>query len=174
MTFRSTSLTGRRAAPTDDPSCRRRVVGSCESRAETSPQTGAADARRPSLQCGRRFEAGLGPGSRRRQERGRKRLSERRDGHEADAVGAALPSLAGVGPGHAPRGHDRALEAEASRFAQPALDAGDRAQLAEQADLAESDGPGRTGRSRSEDASAIANGRSSAGSSTRSPPARLA
>ena len=50
------------------------------------------------------------------------------------------PSRLGFRPGQTSRRHDRALEAEAGRLPQPALEAGHRAELAEQADLAEGNG----------------------------------
>ena len=72
---------------------------------------------------------------------------------------------AGCGPGH-----DRPREPEPCGLAQPPVEAADRAQLAQQPDLADRDrAVDRAGRSRSDEASASASGRSSPGSLDRQP-----
>ena len=89
------------------------------------------------------------------------RVAERRDGDDLEAVDgrrrAAPAAAAGRSPGRSRAGRPRAAGARARP----------RPQLAEQADLADRDGPGATGRSRRDEARASASGRSRPGSSTR-------
>ena len=98
--------------------------------------------------------------------RSRREASDAADGPRPSTIGrAASPAprrgtIARANPSRA---------ASRSRRSRPAH----RPQLAQQADLADRDRPGGTGRSRSDDARASASGRSSAGSSTVRPPARL-
>ena len=89
--------------------------------------------------------------------RRRGRLAERRRRRTISRPAERRPRPARLAPA---RARSARAEAQPGRLAQPALEAADRPQLAEQADLADRDRPGPTGRSRSDEARARASGRS--------------